>query len=285
MTRLAPMVAVALVAASLTANGQAPVFSSKVEAVRVDVLVTKGGKPVGGLTPKDFEIIDNGVRQQVDLVSFERLPLNVILALDMSYSVIGERLTNLRRGADALLKGLNADDKSALVTFNDAVTLRAGPTADAARIRAALDRMTPAGNTSVVDASFASIVLGESDVGRPLVIVFSDGGDTSSWLKPADVLEIGKRTDAVVYAIATGRGPQLDFLNDLTDTTGGRLFEIESTKNLEATFLGVLEEFRQRYVVSYSPEGVSRDGWHRLAVRVTTGDVKVKARPGYLAGR
>jgi hypothetical protein len=45
----------------------------------------------------------------------------------------------------------------------------------------------------------------------------------------------------------------------------------------------VLEEFRQRYLVSYTPRGVAKDGWHRLTVRVKRGGT-VKARPGYLAG-
>src|SRR5439155_10776055 len=79
-----------------------PSFSSKVEAVRVDVLVTErdGGSAILGLGPSDFEVLDNGVPQQVDLVSFEQIPLNVILVLDMSDSVAGERLDHLR-GAGA----------------------------------------------------------------------------------------------------------------------------------------------------------------------------------------
>ena len=64
-------------------------FSSRIDAVRVDVLVTENGRPVQGLTPDDFEVLDNGVRQRVDLASFEQIPLNVVLALDMSASLPG----------------------------------------------------------------------------------------------------------------------------------------------------------------------------------------------------
>ena len=60
--------------------------------MRVDVLVTDNGQAIRGLGPEDFEILDNGVPQHVDLVSFDQIPLNVILALDMSDSVAGERL-------------------------------------------------------------------------------------------------------------------------------------------------------------------------------------------------
>jgi VWFA-related protein len=279
--RLASVV-VFVAASTLVAGAQNAAFSTKVEAVRVDVLVTDKGQPVRGLTPADFEIFDNGVLQQVDLVSFEQIPLNVILALDMSDSVAGERLDHLRIAGHALLNGLKKDDQAALVTFRRDVTLDADLTTDAAAVRAALDEAEPAGATALVDGAYSAIVVGESDVGRALLIVFSDGLDTSSWLPSESVLESAKRSDVVAYAVSVGRA-RAEFLRDLTSFTGGRLFEIEKTANLSAIFLSVLEEFRQRYLVSYTPRGVARDGWHRLTVRVKRGGT-VKARPGYLAG-
>jgi len=278
-------VCVALVlATAAAAHGQNAVFSSRVEAVRVDALVTENGKPVRGLRAADFEIFDNGVRQRVDLVSFEQLPLNVVFTFDMSDSVIGDRLVHLRTAGAAVLDGLKKGDQAALVTFNGAVELGAGLTGETGRVRTALERAEPEGETSLIDASFTGMMLGESDVGRSLVIVFSDGLDTSSWLTPRSVLDVAKRSDVVVYAVASGLGPKAEFLQDLTEQTGGRLFEIESTKSLSTVFLQVLEEFRQRYVVSYSPSGVSREGWHQLAVRVKGRSATIRARPGYLAG-
>jgi hypothetical protein len=85
------------------------------------------------------------------------------------------------------------------------------------------------------------------------------------------------------YDVSAGRHADA-LMTDLSDTTGGKLFKVESTKNLSAVFLSVLDEFRNRYVVSYSPRGVSPDGWHQLTVRVKGGRATVKARPGYLAG-
>ena len=75
------------------------------------------------------------------------------------------------------------------------------------------------------------------------------------------------------------------FPRDLSEATGGRLFAIESTTDLSATFSKILEEFRMRYLVSYSPQGVAPAGWHRLDVRVKNRNVTVKARPGYFAGQ
>src|SRR5262249_6977701 len=104
----------------------------------------------------------------------------------------------------------------------------------------------------------------------------------ASWLTPASVLDTAKRSDVVVYAVAVGqRKPE--FLRDLTSYTGGRLYEVEKTTNINEIFLEVLREFRQRYLVSYTPRGVAKDGWHQLDVRVKRRGT-VKARPGYLAG-
>ena len=283
-THLLP--ALAMVAAVPVAAGtQNPVFSSRVEAVRVDVLVTDRGQPLRGLGAGDFEVFDNGVRQDVNIVSFEQLPLHVVLTLDMSDSVVGQRLDHLRAAGRAVLGGLTKGDQAALVSFSQPVTLASDLTTDIARVCEALDRDQPVGNTSLVDATYAGMMIGESEIGRALVIVFSDGLDTASWLEPAAVLDIAKRSGAVVYGVSTGRRASARFLRDLTDQTGGRLFELESTKDLSAAFLQVLEEFRQRYLLSYSPAGVPKDGWHELTVRVKGRRATVKARPGYLAGR
>ena len=269
----------------LSVQAQNPTFSSKIEAVRVDVLVTEDGKPVRGLRAADFEIFDNGVRQTVDLASSEELPLNVVFTVDLSASIVGERLGNLREASHAVLGGLKKGDQAALVNFNDAVLIGPGLTGDTGLVRAAIDRAQPTGNTSLVDASFAGMMLAESDVGRGLVIVFSDGLDTSSWLRPKAVLDVAKRSDAVVYAVSAGLATKAEFLGDLTEQTGGRLFKIESTRGLSAVFLEVLDEFRQRYLLSYSPAGVSQEGWHQLTVRVKGRSATVRARPGYLAGQ
>ena len=71
---------------------QRSTFQSRVEAVRVDVLVTDGGRPVPGLGPADFEVLDSGVAQQIDLVDPIEMPLNVVFVFDLSASVAGEPL-------------------------------------------------------------------------------------------------------------------------------------------------------------------------------------------------
>ena len=265
-------------------GAQSPAFSSKVEAVRVDVLVTDNGEAIHGLGPADFELFDNGVAQAVELVSFDQIPLNVILALDMSDSVAGERLEQLRGAGSGLLAALKKDDQAALVTFSHAVQLGATLTTDVASVQAALAAAGSAGQTALIDGTYAGIMVGESDAGRALLIVFSDGVDTSSWLRADAVLDAAKRADVVVYGVSVVSRLKPEFLREVTSFTGGRLFEIEKKANLSATFLGILDEFRHRYLVSYTPRGVAKDGWHKLEVRVKNRRATIKARPGYLAG-
>ena len=87
MTRLVVPIACAVAAFTAAASGQT--FRTATEAVRVDVLVTNGNKPVGGLTREDFELLDNGVPLAIDNVSIEEVPFSMLLALDASASMEG----------------------------------------------------------------------------------------------------------------------------------------------------------------------------------------------------
>jgi len=281
---LCPALFVCAAVAVVCAAAQSPTFSSKVDAVRVDVLATDNSKPIVGLGAADFEVLDNGVPQQVDLVSFDQIPLNLILALDMSDSVVGERLESLRSAGLGLVEGLAKDDQAALITFSKRVRLGSELTTDLSRLRSALDAAAGSGNTALIDGVYAALALSDSDAGRALVIVFSDGLDTSSWLTAQTVLDAAKRSDAVAYAVTVQSRAKPEFLRDLTTATAGRLFEVEKSGNLRSIFLSILEEFRHRYVVSYTPRGVATGGWHTLEVRIKNRKATIKARPGYLAG-
>jgi VWFA-related protein len=274
----------ATIAGGAIVAGQTATFSSRLEAVRVDVLVTDSGRIVRGLRPADFEVVDNGVVQQIDLTTFEELPINVILALDMSQSMVGERLEHLRAAGRAVLDGLRPDDGAALLTFSHMVQLAQPLTRNAPRVREALDRVQPQGSTSLIDGVYAAMTLAGSDAGRDLLLVFSDGLDTASFLAPAKVLESARRNDATVYSVSVRGSGRSSFLQDLSEQTGGTGIEIASTTDLQKTFVSILDEFRQRYLLSYTPRGVSRDGWHRLQVRVKGRRGTVTARAGYMAG-
>ena len=272
-------------AAVVTGSAQQPTFSSRVEAVRVDVLVKDRGQIVRGLGPQDFEVRDEGILQEVDIVRLEQVPLNVILGLDVSESVTGERLEHLLGAGNTLLARLTGDDRAALLTFSHVVRLRQELTRDIPLVRQALDAVIPAGQTSLIDGASAAIALSGADVGRSLLIVFSDGVDTASFLSSDAVLQSARRADVVAYGVAIRSRINPTFLKELGALTGGSVFEIESTKDLSQTFLRILDEFRQRYLLSYTPRGVPATGWHRLDVRVKGRRATVSARAGYQAGR
>jgi len=264
---------------------QQPTFSSKLEAIRVDALVTDRNGVIRGLQPADFEIRDNGVAQTVDLVSFQQISLNVVLALDTSASVSGDRLDDLQKACRALLERLTKNDKAALLTFSNVVLLRERLTPDISRLRDTLEDVMPFGDTSLVDGTYAATLLAGDDGARNLLIVFSDGLDTASWLAPDRVLESARRADIVVYSASSRDAEDSKFLDELGKLTGGGLIRIASTKDLSATFLRILDEFRNRYLLSYSPVGVAKDGWHRLEVRLKNRRATIRARTGYQAGQ
>ena len=268
--------------ASVVALAAAQTFKSGTQGIRVDVLVTDRGPPVGGLTDADFELFDNGVLQTIAVADSDELPLDVVLAFDMSGSVTANRLAHLRHAAGALLDLLVPRDQAGLVTFSHEVARRQSLTRDTARIRASLAAVAPNGGTSLIDGVYAAMILGETAAGRALLIVFSDGVDTSSWLTAESVLQTARRSDVVAYAVAVG-AQKPEFLRELTDATGGELFENESDRDLDKLFVSVLNEFRRRYVLMYTPTSADA-GWHQLEVRLKgRRRGSIKARPGYLA--
>jgi VWFA-related protein len=265
---------------------RAQTFKSKVELVRVDVLVTEDGRPVSGLSPSDFEILDNGAPQQLEFATFEQMPLNVTFALDTSASVAGPTLRHLQEASGAVVDRLAGGDRAALITFNDRVTLQSRLTSSFGQVRNGVLGVAPFGDTALIDAVYTGIVFAEADIGRSLLIVFTDGADTSSYLRRQDVADAARTTDVVVYAVAAGvQGSQsAKFLADVAARTGGNLLLVSSTGDVQKAFVSILDEFRHRYLLSYSPRNVTKEGWHRLEVRVKGRRLTVKARAGYQAG-
>jgi VWFA-related protein len=282
--RLLPIVA-ALVGApyAFAAQDQRAVFTSRTQGVIVDVLVTQGNRPVPGLTAADFELRDNGVIQTIDAAEISDAPLNAVLALDMSASTAGQRLVDLRAASTAFVNGLRPPDRVALTTFNHAAGTPVPLGQSFEAVGATLGRLKPDGDTGILDGVYVALITTLAEPGRSLVIVFTDGRDTASWLVPDEVVQSARRSNAVIYTIATGSARQWSVLNDLADATGGRRIDLEPGADFRRQFERILEEFRSRYVLTYSPKGVSDAGFHELAVRVRRGGVAVKARPGYIA--
>jgi VWFA-related protein len=257
-------------------------FRSNTLAVRVDVLVTDGGKPLGGLKAQDFELRDNGVLQTLDVADGADVPINAVLALDTSASTAGKRQDDLVAASETLLAALKPVDRAALTVFNHAVGARMALTSDFKAVRDALRTITPSGQTSVMDGAYVALTTTLGQTGRSLVLVCTDGFDTWSWLRPDDVVESARRSSVVLYAV-TVTDPRRDTgLKRLADATGGHVLQVKSSSELRGAFKKILDEFRDRYVLAYTPAGVPLDGVHTLDVRVKRPGATVKARPGYV---
>jgi Ca-activated chloride channel family protein len=262
---------------------QTPRYSAATQGVLVDVGVTRGGHPVTGLTAADFEVRDNDVLQHVEVLNTADAPINTVLALDTSASTAGQRLLDLTAGSRALLDGLRAGDQAALTTFDRRVRPAVPLTPDLARVRTALAHLTPTGETALLDGVYTALVTTQTAIGATLVVVYTDGADTVSWLNPEEVKDAATRSNAVVDAVVTRSGHQFADLKDLVDATGGQVVTIESTTRLGAEFERILREFRSRYLLTFVPQGVVAGGFHRLQVRARPSGLTVHARAGYFS--
>jgi VWFA-related protein len=266
-----------------------PTFRSSVDVVRVDVSVMNGLSPVAGLTAGQFAITDNGVPQELESASLDSVPLSLTIVLDTSGSMEGERLKDLIDAAQALVKSLRDQDAAALITFAEAVHFKVPVTHDRQRLLSALTGLVAAGSTSLNDAAFLAMQLRPLDTAdsRPVVLVFSDGHDNTSWLSASQLLDATRRSRTLTHVVElSGASSRTNFvpsevLGELASAGGGRRWIAQSSRDLRDLFGKVLNELRTRYLLTYTPKGVAREGWHDVKVTLKGARGDVTARPGY----
>ena len=260
--------------------GQQPSFSARVDNVRVDVEVRRDDKLVSGLTAADFEVLDDGVPQKVEIVAPSGFPVSAVLALDSSASLDRRERVHLTRAGTRVIDGLKPGESAALVTFSDRIAIRSPFTTDAERLRRLVGGEMPPGDTALYDAAHVAMLLGTSAPGRPIVILFSDGDDTASFLTEEAVVQTAQRTGSVVCVVMIGGEGRL--LKQLAETTGGVFVKERSLDRVAERFAELLDGFRNRYLVSFVPTPSGKPGWHKLTVKVKGGG-EVRARSGYWA--
>ncbi len=287
MRRLVLGLAVVGLAGATLAGAQTPVFSSRVDVVLVDVQVTSRGKPVTSLTAVDFEVRDNGVRQRVDTVTggavtVAAVPLDLVLVFDTSESIAGRNLDLLVDALRALLAGLRPGDRAALVTFSDRTELVHPLSSDLSSITRALTSVVPGGRTSMFDGLYTGLMLNRGSTTRAAVLLFSDGRDNASWLEEPAVRKVARESDVVVYGVGLDDSVR-NQLEGIVEETGGEFLRADSAKQLKPAFLQLLGQMQARYLLTYSPRDVVREGWHTLDVRLVggSGGREIRARRGY----
>jgi VWFA-related protein len=289
---VAALVAVAgwAVAAAPGQEPQRPTFRSVTDLVPVQVSVRSGRSYVPGLTAKDFELYDNGVRQQIDAVTSDAQATDVTLVVDTSGSVtrsIGRFRSDVKKIAELLRPG----DQVRLVTFDSDVR-ESFPMQNPKNVR--VDDMLTGNMTSLVDAMVFALARAPRPNRHHLVFVFTDGYDNDSVMGYGALPEVAGRTDAVLYVVVvkiTGvpNGPPpeaFDALADAATRTGGEYYPPgDEPLDVASAFKQALESFRHSYVLYFAPKGVTPGGWHNLTVRmITPGKYDIQARQGYFGG-
>lgn len=296
-----------LTSAVLVAAAQepAPTFRAWIDVVTVDAFVHDGGRAITGLQARDFVVRDNGVEQVVESLGLTD-SAHVIVGLDLSGSVDGESLARLRAGVRDLVGQLTPNDRVSLFTFADRVQLLWRAATPGGSLEAVLAQRQGAGGTTLQDALVFGSALTHADRRPSVFVLFTDGQDTASWNTATRALDMLRRTNVVVFPVGAGLpavipsppgvdyfthrtwlapsgGDTLRLLQTVADTTGGEFLRVGRRTDLVPTFRGILERYRQRYLLTYAPSDAPVGGWHRLEVRLRTRAGTVVARDGYLA--
>lgn len=288
-----------LLTGAATAFGQETVFRTDVRLVRLLVNVRDpSGHLVGGLEKTDFTVADSGVTQEISI--FERqteVPLSIALLIDTSGSTAKDlkyELQSASRFVKAVVREGNPKDSLALYSFNHDVTLQSGFTRNPQRIQKALPSLKAEAGTSMYDA----IILASDGLlqreGRRVLVVITDGGDTTSYRNYHDALRAAHDADAVLYAIVVvpitndaGRNTGGEnALTQISRSTGGRAFFPSAGPTLDKALSDILRDLRTQYLLAYYPKNLpeSKDPFRRVTVNLSRADLRASSRDGYYEG-
>jgi Ca-activated chloride channel homolog len=287
--------AVLAIFAPILLYSQESVFRTTVSMVNVTTTVkNRAGQPVGSLSKADFEIYDNGVKQEI--AGFGRQTeqaLSVALLIDASGSTAKElkyEVESASKFLNALLAEGTPGDRVALYSFNYDVVQ--GPfTRDFTYLERQLKALKGEAGTALYDAIYFASQALERREGRKVIVVITDGGDTGSSRDLKQALRQAQLADSVIYPvvvlpITNNAGRNTGGENALTfmaEGTGGRTFFPSLGPQLDQAFRDIIEELRTQYVLSFYPRGVplTKEPFHKLQIRVTNPELRVSARNGY----
>lgn len=278
----------AAAAAVPLAQEQEPVprFSSSTQLVEVYATVTDAqGGPVTGLRQSDFEVLEEGVRQDVTTFAAGEFPLTVALGVDRSFSM-AKTLPLAKQASQTFLRELKPADRAMVVSISTEADVIAPLSADRAQQSRAITGLDSWGTTALHDAIIATLDRLEPEAGRQAIVVFSDGADRYSTHTAAEVMERARRGNALIYPIAFGR-TRPPLLAELAVLTGGRSFLLRDARELEKTLATVARELRYQYLLGYTPATPIARGereWRSIKVNVRGArpGLRVRARDGYM---
>ena len=291
-----------LIAASLTA-WMAPALPAQTSTFRVDVNLVRvlatvkdpAGQLIGTLGKDDFTVFDNGVPQQIALFEHHSgQPLSIALLIDTSGSTAKElkyETDSVARFLRALFAEANPEDAVELLSFNYQIIRQNSFTHNPLSVERSLKTLRGEAGTCMYDAIYWAAQDLESREGRKVIVMVTDGGDTTSRRDFHAAVRAAQLADAVIYPvlvvpIANEAGRNVGGENALTTMaqwTGGRVFAPTVGSALDRAFSDIIKELRTQYLLGFYPQNVplTKDRFHRLEIKLGRPDLQVKARNGY----
>jgi len=281
-----------LASAILLAAAQSP----DAHPVPLHVTVTDDlGRLVTDLPSGAFQIFEDKVPQPIVSFSRDDAPLSIGIVFDTSASM-GNTLEQSQSAIKALFSTANPEDEAFLVEFGDRPELAAPMTHDLNWIQSRLAAAEPRGRTALPDGIYLALdTLKAAHNPRKVLIVISDGADTSSRYKASEVANLIGEANVQIYTAAVfgsagrTRGPEVlagsEMLRALSEPTGGRHFLVESPGELRDIGAKIGMELRSQYAVGYTPTNQARDGKYRRITVKLAGPQGLRAfwKTGYFA--
>ncbi|MGH9373330.1 MAG: VWA domain-containing protein [Vicinamibacterales bacterium] len=273
-------------------------FRGGVDLVSLNVAVMDGGRYVTDLEEADFEIFEDGVKQETSFFSKVQQPVALAILLDTSASMEG-KLETAQEAAIGFARRLRRTDVMEVIEFDGQVNILQEFTGDVTALERAIRRATVHGSTSLYNAIYISLkslqkvrAHSAEDIRREAIVVLSDGDDTSSLVAYEEVLDLAKRSETAIYAIGLRPtdGQRREFkeaefvLRQLSQDTGGRVFYPGAIDELPTIYEQIAHELASQYSIGYVSKNTRRNGaWRRISVRLTRPGLVGRTRQGYYA--
>jgi len=280
---------------------QQPSFRSAIDLVSMSVTVTDAtNRYLTDLTEKDFEIFEDGVKQELTLFNRTNLPVALSLLIDTSSSM-EDRMNSAQEAAIGFIRKLRPSDLGEVIGFDSRAEVLQKFTSNPTELESAIRKTVAGGSTSLNNALYISLkglkkipVRQEDEIRRQAIVLLSDGEDTSSLVSFDDVLDLARRSETAIYAIglmedsagnqSKGFREATYALRQLTTDTGGRAFFPADVKSLASVYGQIYDELSSQYTIGYTSKNPRRDGaWRRIVVRVARPNVQARTKQGYFA--
>jgi Ca-activated chloride channel homolog len=272
-----------------------------VDMVLANVTVTDAyGHLITDLGKKNFRLFEDDVEQEILTFSKEDVPASIGLLFDTSGSMINKMEPSRKALANFLQKS-NPNDEFFLISFNNRVELDSPFISDIELLQKRTMALRPEGRTSLLDAiHFGLAQMKSARYERQILLVISDGGDNHSRHHEGEIRSLLQEADCQLYALGIfdpkemrkteeeRNGPGL--LSELTEMTGGRLFQAANLSELADLSGKIGTELRSQYILGYKPSDGHHDGrWRRIKVSLAPSSdqppLRARARTGYYSPR